>query len=137
MHRNLLNTFVIDAPSEVRDETLAFWSAALGAKPTPTAMAQYHILENAAPPNRIVVQDVGKGPAGIHFDIHTDDLDAEVERLVALGATVVDPSWADHPGRWIIMRDPAGMEFCVVWALNDIRPQAHRDDFELRAKEVG
>ena len=122
MHRNLLSTFVINAPSEVRDEIFTFWSAALGAKATPTVMPNYHILENAAPPNRIVVQDVGEGPAGIHFDIHYDDLDAEVERLVTLGATVVDPSWADHPGRWIIMRDPAGMEFCVVWALNEIRP---------------
>ena len=35
------------------------------------------------------------------------------------------------------MRDPAGMEFCVVWALNELRPQADRDDFEARAKEVG
>ncbi len=136
MHRNLLSTFVIDAPSGVRDQTVAFWSGALGATPTATRLAEYHILEDAAPPNRIVVQDVGTGSAGVHFDIHTDDLDAEVERLVALGATVVDRTWADHPGRWVIMRDPAGTEFCVVWALNKIRPEDVRDDFERRAKTV-
>ena len=136
MHRNLLSTFVIDAPSDVRDQTVAFWSGALGATPTATRLAEYHILEDAAPPNRIVVQDVGTGSAGVHFDIHTDDLDAEVERLVALGATVVDRTWADHPGRWVIMRDPAGTEFCVVWALNQIRPEDVRDDFERRAKTV-
>jgi predicted enzyme related to lactoylglutathione lyase len=136
MHRNLLSTFVIDVPSDVHGQTVAFWAAALGATATPTRMPQYHILDNAAPPNRIVVQDVGTGSAGVHFDIHTDDLDTEVERLKGLGATVVDPSGADHPGRWLIMRDPAGMEFCVVWALNEIRPEAVRDDFERRAKPV-
>lgn len=94
-------------------------------------------LDGAAPPNGIVVQDVGNGSAGVHFDIHTDDLDAEVQRLVGLGATVVDDSWARHPGQWVIMRDPAGVEFCVVYALNELRPQETRDDFERRAKYVG
>jgi predicted enzyme related to lactoylglutathione lyase len=137
MHRNLLSTFVIDVPSEVRDQAVAFWSAALGATPTARRIAEYHPLDNAAPPNRIIVQDVGTGSAGVHFDTHTNDLNAEVERLVACGATVVDASWAHHPGRWVVMRDPAGMEFCVVWALNEMRPQAVRDDFERRAKQVG
>ena len=136
MHRSLLSTFMIDVPSAVVDETVAFWSGALGATPTQTKMPQYRILDDAAPPNRVVVQDSGTGEARIHFDLHTDDLDAEVARLEALGATVVDRQWVDHPGSWIIMRDPAGMEFCVVWAMNPIRPQAVRDDFELRAKWV-
>jgi predicted enzyme related to lactoylglutathione lyase len=137
MHRNLLSTFVIDVPSEVRDQAVAFWAGALGATATPTRLAEYHMLDDAAPPNRIVVQDVGAGSAGVHFDIHTDDLDAEIERLTALGATLVDPSGAEHPGRWVVMRDPAGMQFCVVWALNELRPQQVRDDFERRAKPVG
>jgi predicted enzyme related to lactoylglutathione lyase len=141
MHRNLLSTFVIDAPSEVRDQTVTFWGEALGATIHQTRMPQYTILEDAARPNRVVVQDVGEGTGhagiGVHFDIHTDDLDAEVQRLVGLGATIVDDSWAEHPGKWVIMRDPTGMEFCVVWALNPMRPQADRDDFEQRATEVG
>jgi predicted enzyme related to lactoylglutathione lyase len=137
MHRNLLSTLVIDAPPDARTDTVAFWAGALGAEAVQTRMPQYTILEGAAHPNRVVVQEVGSGHAGVHFDIHTDDLDAEVARLVGLGAVVVDDSWKDHPGAWVIMRDPAGMEFCVVWALNPIRPQADRDDFERRAKEVG
>jgi predicted enzyme related to lactoylglutathione lyase len=99
-------------------------------------MDAYHILDGAMPPNRLVVQDVGTGTAGVHFDIHTDDLDAEVDRLVGLGATMVDATWAQHPGRWVIMQDPAGIQFCVVDALNELRPQENRDDFEKRAKEV-
>jgi hypothetical protein len=136
MHRSLLSTFLIDAPSDVVDETVAFWAGALGATPVTTKMANYHMLMDAAPPNRVVVQDSGEGEARIHFDIHTDDLEAEVARLERLGATVVDRQWVDHPGSWIIMRDPAGMEFCVVWAMNPIRPQSVRDDFEARAKWV-
>ncbi|MDQ2648701.1 MAG: hypothetical protein M3Z03_04015 [Actinomycetota bacterium] len=135
-HRILLSTLVIDAPSDDVDGTVAFWAAALGADPTQTPMPQYHILRNPAAPTRMVVQDVGDGTGGVHIDIHTDDLDAEVQRLLGCGATVVE-SWADHPGSWVVMRDPNGMDFCVVWATNPRRPQADRDDFEARAKEVG
>jgi predicted enzyme related to lactoylglutathione lyase len=136
VHRNLLNTIVIDVPSSDVDRTVAFWAAALGATPVATRMPNYHILDDAAEPNRLVVQDAGTGAARVHFDVHTDDLDAEVKRLQGLGATVVDAQWADHPGRWVVMRDPAGLEFCLVWALNELRPQSVRDDFEQRSKPV-
>ena len=62
-----------------------------------------------------MIQTIEDGPAGVHFDVHTDDLDAEIERLEGLGATVVDPQWKDHPGSWVVMRDPAGIEFCLVY----------------------
>ena len=45
----------------------------------------------------------------MHLDIHTDDLDAEIARLEALGAERVAFVHA-----WWIMRDPAGLLFCVV-----------------------
>jgi hypothetical protein len=50
----------------------------------------------------------------VHVDVQADgDLDAEVARLVELGAVVV----ADHDpdtGRFVTMRDPEGNEFCVM-----------------------
>jgi hypothetical protein len=49
---------------------------------------------------------------------------------------MVDASFRDHPGQWVIMADPAGKEFCVVNALNPLRPQADRDAFERKAKTV-
>jgi predicted enzyme related to lactoylglutathione lyase len=79
---------------------------------------------------------VHEGSAGVHLDIHTDDLDAEIERLVDLGASLVDDSFKDHPGQWVIMADPAGREFCVVNALNPRRPEADRAAFERKAKTV-
>jgi predicted enzyme related to lactoylglutathione lyase len=72
----------------------------------------------------------------VHFDIHTDDLNAEVKRLLALGATMVDDSFAQHPGRWVIMRDPSGVDFCVVVATNTLRGQEAWEDFDRRAKPV-
>jgi predicted enzyme related to lactoylglutathione lyase len=137
MHRIVLSSFIIDAPSDVRDRTVDFWAGALDAQAVQTRMPDYHILEGASQDFRIVVQNVHSGSAGVHLDIHTDDLDAEIERLLGLGATMVDASYKDHPGQWVIMADPAGKEFCVVNALNPLRPQADRDAFERKAKVVG
>lgn len=137
MTRNLLNTINIDVPAGAVEETVAFWSAALGATPLRTRMKQYTILENAAEPHRVVIQEIEEGPAGVHIDVHTDDLDAEIERLVGLGASLVDPQWRDHPGQWVVMCDPAGIEFCLVYGLNKLRGQAVIEDFERRARQVG
>ena len=138
MHRIVLSTFIIDAPDDVYDKTSDFWSGALDAQVVrPPGMPDYRILDGASDDFRVVVQNVPSGSAGVHLDIHTDDIDAEVGRLQGLGATVVDASFKDHPGQWVIMADPAGKEFCVVNALNPLRPQADRDAFELRAKTVG
>lgn len=41
--------------------------------------------------------------------------DAEVERLLALGATIVDDRRADpDDGGWVVFADPEGNEFCVL-----------------------
>jgi hypothetical protein len=50
-----------------------------------------------------------EGASRVHLDIHTSDLDAEVERLERLGATRVRQARS-----WWIMRDPAGLLFCVI-----------------------
>ncbi|MFJ9741082.1 VOC family protein [Streptomyces sp. NPDC101166] len=50
----------------------------------------------------------------LHLDVHAgpERRDAEVERLTALGASVLrevkEPS-----GQWVVMADPEGNEFCV------------------------
>ena len=54
----------------------------------------------------------------VHIDVETEDntMEAEAERLVGLGATVVKQkervtdAWT---AVWTIMRDPEGNEFCV------------------------
>ena len=46
----------------------------------------------------------------VHVDLHADDLDAEVGRLISLGARVL------HPERdgLVVMADVEGNEFCVT-----------------------
>ena len=61
------------------------------------------------PAVRLLIQRLGHGPGRVHLDIHTDDLAAEIARLEELGAERVQ---AVHT--WQILRDPAGLQFCVV-----------------------
>ena len=49
------------------------------------------------------------GPGRAHLDHGTDDREAEVRRLVELGA---DPGAVGRG--WQVLRDPAGLTFCVT-----------------------
>jgi predicted enzyme related to lactoylglutathione lyase len=49
----------------------------------------------------------------LHIDLNPDDRDAEVERLLALGATRADVGQSPEV-TWVVLADPEGNEFCVV-----------------------
>jgi len=109
-HYSRLNKVVIDVPPAEHDRELAFWNAAVG-QPLRQGkhFPEYHGVALHGQEFGLLVQRLGQGPARVHLDIHTDDLDAEVARLEALGAERVEFAHA-----WWIMRDPAGLLFCVV-----------------------
>ena len=48
-------------------------------------------------------------PSRVHLDIETDDVDAEAERLEALGARKVEKIKT-----WWVMEAPSGHRFCVI-----------------------
>ena len=48
----------------------------------------------------------------LHLDFRPDDRDAEVERLLALGATRVEVGQGEQS--WVVLADPEGNEFCVL-----------------------
>jgi predicted enzyme related to lactoylglutathione lyase len=48
----------------------------------------------------------------LHLDFRPDDRDAEVRRLVDLGATHVDIGQGEQT--WVVLADPEGNEFCVL-----------------------
>ena len=48
----------------------------------------------------------------LHLDLRPDDQDAEVERLIALGASRVDIG--QGAVTWVVLADPEGNEFCVL-----------------------
>jgi len=52
----------------------------------------------------------------IHLDLAADDGEAEIERLLGLGATFVERrslKIGDFTDRWAVLRDPEGNGFCV------------------------
>jgi catechol 2,3-dioxygenase-like lactoylglutathione lyase family enzyme len=50
------------------------------------------------------------GQSIVHLDFTADDLDAAVDRAVALGATVPE----QRDSRWRVLLDPAGHPFCLT-----------------------
>ena len=51
----------------------------------------------------------------VHLDLVpvAHDQQAEVQRLLELGATMVDDRREVDPGGWVVLADPEGNEFCV------------------------
>jgi Glyoxalase-like domain len=109
-HYSRLAMVVIDVPPADHHRQLEFWQAATG---QPLARNPRHPeYHGAALPGQefgLLVQRLEEGPSRVHLDIHTDDLEAEVARLEGLGAERVRQVQG-----WWIMRDPAGLLFCVV-----------------------
>ena len=60
------------------------------------------------------VADVKSVKNRLHLDFRPDDRDAEVERLLALGATRADIDQGEQS--WVTLADPEGNEFCVLSA---------------------
>jgi predicted enzyme related to lactoylglutathione lyase len=48
----------------------------------------------------------------LHIDLRPDDQEAEVERLVDMGARHVDVG--QRSADWVVLADPEGNEFCVL-----------------------
>ncbi|MBA3487180.1 MAG: VOC family protein [Lysobacter sp.] len=111
-HHSRLSGFIIDCQSGDLEPSAAFWSAALGvprADPDSGGTGQYAEFDNAPGGLHFEVQTV-EHPSRVHLDIETDDIEAEVKRLEALGATRI----AFVKARWWVMEAPTGHRFCVV-----------------------
>jgi predicted enzyme related to lactoylglutathione lyase len=110
VHHSRLDKIVMDfAPAE-HDAAVAFWGAALGrAFSQSRRYPEYHWLMLENNQLGVLTQRLGAGSSRVHLDIHTDDVEAEVARLEALGAKRVE-----QVNEWWVMRDPAGLPFCVI-----------------------
>jgi len=110
MHRSRLCTFVIDCNVADAATAAAFWSGALGREVLPPSPddPDYRELRTEPTDPILLVQKVDH-PGRIHLDIESDDLEAEVKRLEALGAKRVG-----FVKRWWVMEAPTGQRFCVV-----------------------
>lgn len=121
MHKSRLAGFIIDCRTDNLDRAAEFWSEALGypaSRSDDPAESSYVRLETGPGGPHVEVQRV-EHPSRVHLDIETDDLEAEVQRLEALGARRVG-----QVRRWWVMEAPTGQRFCVV------RPQSEEFDRE-------
>jgi len=97
-----------------------FWSAALGYRSDlgDDGCAKLYPPDDAAPEVLTVWLQASAGPKQgknrNHPDLRADgDIEAEVERLVALGARPADVGQrADDP--FVVLADPEGNEFCLL-----------------------
>lgn len=90
MHKSKLAGFIIDCKTDDLQQAAEFWSEALGMELRKFSGAQaekYVQLVDSASELHVEVQSVDH-PSRVHLNIETDDIDAEVERLQALGALV-------------------------------------------------
>lgn len=112
-HKSRLAGFIIDCRSDKVETAAEFWSAALGlpiADPNEGGEGKYAVLGDTPADLHIEVQRVAH-ESRVHLDIETDDIEAEVARLKALGAVEVS---RPHDARWVVMQAPTGQRFCVV-----------------------
>jgi predicted enzyme related to lactoylglutathione lyase len=113
MHKSKLGGFIIDCRTDDLAAAAEFWGAALGmpVRELPGTEGQtYRRLEDSQHGLDIEVQKV-EHPSRVHLDIETDDVEAEVRRLEALGAKRIQAVQA-----WWVMEAPTGQRFCVVRA---------------------
>jgi predicted enzyme related to lactoylglutathione lyase len=118
-------TFACEDPRRVAE----FWAAATGyghVEIPPERLAEIDAV--VEPGSWAVLQHPGrigprlifhkrpKSPAEhlpIHLDLSADDVEAEVERLLALGATIAERKIDPFGAPLVVMRDPEGNGFCV------------------------
>lgn len=114
MHKSRLAGFIIDCnDSTDLDAAARFWSGALGmaVRELPGEEGdKYQRLVDPEGRLHIEVQTVAH-PSRVHLDIESDDIEAEVRRLEALGARRVQ-----QVHTWWVMEAPTGQRFCVVRA---------------------
>ena len=99
------------------DRMLAFWQKALHYVPRDPPTHDWVVLHDPGRrgPN-LSLQKRDRRPerrSWLHLDLYTSDQEAEVERLIALGATRYP--WRYRPGAdFVVLEDPSGNLFCVV-----------------------
>ena len=113
-HRARLVQLCVDVPADRYDAELGFWRAATGWADQPVSSPEFsRLVHRSQSPLALLVQRLGDDDGGTHarahLDLGTDDVDAEVARVRALGAELL---WRGDGS--ITLRDPVGLPFCVT-----------------------
>jgi hypothetical protein len=118
--------FVLSVTFDCRDprRLAEFWSSVTGYS---LEEAREDFARLRAPDHRSVrdilffkVPEPKVGKNRVHIDLASREPGHEIQRLLDLGATLMDdpgpdgPHWRSGNGtEWVVMRDPEGNEFCI------------------------
>ncbi len=103
------------------DRMAEFWCAALGYRPEGAVNQYRSFVPKWGFGPKLILQQVAEPKTAknrLHLDLEHEpgfDAEAEVARLVALGATRLSDMVTElgEDGGWIVMADPEGNEFCI------------------------
>jgi predicted enzyme related to lactoylglutathione lyase len=99
------------------DALADFWSSALGLRRGRFHPPYVRLVDPKERWPSLLLQQVPEPKSGknrMHLDLQVTDVHAEVGRLTALGATVLDPPHDDAGFLTVVLADPQGNEFCVI-----------------------
>ena len=113
-----IQCIVVDAGDPER--LARFWAEAIGWRITYESDEEWAVEPPEGSPANDVAPDIlfVKVPDRkvsknrLHLDLRPADQQAEVGRLIALGAAPADIGQRDT--RWVVLADPEGNEFCVL-----------------------
>ena len=107
-------SLVVDAEDPAR--LARWWAAALGYRITSEEPDRVEIRRSAGEQPGLVFVPVGEPKHAknrLHLDLRPSDREAEVERLVDMGARHTETGLPEGAG-WTVLTDPEGNEFCVL-----------------------
>ncbi|MDO3635169.1 VOC family protein [Mycolicibacterium arseniciresistens] len=105
-------TFDCDDP----DGLAAWWAGAVGGDVNAVVPGEFVLVAQANGPQLGFqrVPDPTPGKNKLHLDFAAADVEAEVARLVGLGAEETGRHSFGEEFRWVVLADPAGNAFCVA-----------------------
>ncbi|MCV7254118.1 MULTISPECIES: VOC family protein [Mycobacteriaceae] len=100
------------------DRLAAWWATATGGELTPVMPGEFVFV--ALPSGLRLgfqrVEDPTPGKNRVHVDFSAADMEAEVARLVSLGARETGRHEFGAEFRWVVLADPDGNAFCLTAA---------------------
>ena len=105
-HRSRVCAVLFDVDVNSYEASVRFWSEALGRNVDFDPNERYTKLGGELD---YLIQNIEPGREGVHIDIETDDVEAEVARLERVGARR-----RERVEDWWVMVAPGEHAFCVV-----------------------
>ena len=98
------------------DALAGWWAEAVGGDVNAVAPGEFVMVTRQSGPTLGFqkVPDPTPGKNKVHLDFHTADKEAEVARLVALGARETGRHSFGPEFDWVVLTDPEGNAFCIA-----------------------